>query len=72
MIDTQILQPSMMPVFYEIYKKIPETDSILSLFPVLDMRQDKMMFMRNHQGYDINKYILSEYEFNELEKSMKC
>lgn len=60
----------MMPVFYEIYKNIPETDSILSLFPVLDMRQDKMMIMRKEQGLDLNKYVLTEYDFGELNKSI--
>lgn len=58
----------MMPVFYEIYKKIPEQDTILSLFPVLDMRQDKMMIMRSEQGLELNKYTLTEYEFSELHK----
>ena len=59
----------MMPVFYEIYLKIAETDCIFSLFPIFDMRQDRMMTIRDELGLDMKKFSLTESEFNELGKS---
>lgn len=59
----------MMPVFYEIYLKIPESDCIFSLFPIFDMRQDRMMTMRDELGLDMKKFSLSEIDYEDL---MNC
>lgn len=47
----------------------PETESIFSLFPIFDMRQDRMMTLRDELGLDMKKFVLSDNEFNDLYSS---
>lgn len=66
LVDLNIIKPEFLNILYDIYCKVSPEDNIFSLFPILDMRQDRLMELRSTTGTNFSKFIMSEEELNSL------
>lgn len=67
LVDTELFKPEMMSKVFEIYKKTPISECILALFPLLDLRQDKLMQIRaqDHGQRAVMFYCEGEHNSNQ-------